>query len=291
MTEIELKLAVPPAARAAVRAAVATASAERLRLRAAYADTPDERLAGAHFALRLRQEGRRWVQTLKGRGDGLMARLEHEVAVKAGARIDPARHAGTPAGDALARLLADGAPLVERYRTDITRTLRRTRSGRATVELAFDEGWIVAGERRLPVCELEFELLAGPPADLATMAATWAQRFGLVWDVRTKSERGHRLALGLDTVPPVTATRVPRGAGFAVRVQAALAHALPNAVEPGAAAAREHAAALRRLRRVLSEQAQASADPDEVRTIAAALAQQPGSSVPALRALALALRR
>ncbi len=75
MTEIELKLAVPPAARAAVRAAVATASAQRVRLRAAYADTADQRLAAAGFALRLRQEGRRWVQTLKGRGDGLLARL------------------------------------------------------------------------------------------------------------------------------------------------------------------------------------------------------------------------
>lgn len=291
MTEIELKLAVPPAARAAVRAAVATARAERVRLRAAYADTPDQRLAAAHFALRLRQEGRRWVQTLKGRGDGLMARLEHEVPVKAGATIDPARHAGTPAGDALARLLADGTPLEERYRTDITRTLRRVRSGGARIELAFDEGVIGAGARQLPVCEIEFELLSGPPAALAALAARWAARFGLVWDVRTKSERGHRLALGLDTVPAVGAPRVPRGAGFAARVQAALAQALPNAVEPGAAAARGHAAAIRRLRRVLAEHAEASADPAEARALAAALAEAPASTVLALRTLALALRR
>ena len=283
MTEIELKLAVPPAARAAVRAAVATATAERVRLRAAYADTPDQRLAGAQFALRLRQEGRRWVQTLKGRGDGLMARLEHEVPVKAGARIDPARHAGTPAGDALARLLADGAPLQERYRTDITRTLRRTRSGGAQVELAFDEGVIRAGERQLPVCEIEFELLSGPPAALAELAARWAARFGLAWDVQTKSERGHRLALGADAPPPPPAPRLRPGADFGARVNAALARLLaaPEARRAPAAAA---------LARVLHDHAAISADAAAARALALRLHRQPLSSALWLHALALALR-
>lgn len=283
MIEIELKLAVPPAARAAVRAAVATATAQRVRLRAAYADTPDQRLAAAQFALRLRQEGRRWVQTLKGRGDGLMARLEHEVPVKAGARIDPARHAGTPAGDALARLLADGAPLEERYRTDITRTLRRTRSGGARVELAFDEGVITAGPRQLPVCEIEFELLSGPPAALAALAARWAARFGLVWDVQTKSERGHRLALGALAPPPAPAPRLRPGAGFGARVSGALARLLtaPEARRAPAAAA---------LARVLRDHADASADPAASRALALRLGEQPLSSVLWLHALSLVLR-
>lgn len=239
--EIELKFQVPAAARAAVQSAVATASAQTLPLAAAYVDTADERLARAGLALRLRREGSRWVQTLKGRGDGLMTRLEHEVLLPRGRPVlDPQRHAGTAVGTRLLALLADGAPLHERYRTQMRRTLRRVRSGGASIELAFDRGSIVAGTRRLPVCELEFELVAGPPQGLLALAARWVQRHGLWLDVRTKSERGHRLALGLDTVP---AARV-RGA--------ALAQLLPNAAELAAGSGTaEHLrllrAALRRL--------------------------------------------
>jgi inorganic triphosphatase YgiF len=70
------------------------------------------------------------------------------------------------------------------------------RVGAARIELAHDRGHIAAAGRRLAVEELEFELQAGPPAALALVAARWVQRFGLWWDVRTKSERGHRLAAG-----------------------------------------------------------------------------------------------
>lgn len=264
MTEIELKLAVPAAARDAVLAEVATADSTRLPLRAVYADTDDQRLAAAGFALRLRQEGQRCVQALKGRGDGLLGRLEHEVEVPPGAVLDSARHIGTPAGEALAKLLA-GAPLDERYRTEILRTLRRVRHGGSTVELAFDEGAIVAGSRRLAVCELEFELIDGTPADLVALARDWLQRHGLAWDLRTKSERGHRLALGLDHARPLPAAALPP-AGFAPRVQALLAHALACAAEgafsPGdAAAAAALAAANAALQDELRAQAAAWAPP------------------------------
>jgi inorganic triphosphatase YgiF len=229
--EIELKFQLPAVQRAALLRALATASATRVHLQAVYADTADERLAAAGFALRLRKEGRRWVQTLKGRGDGLMQRLEHEVALPAQRgtpRLDPARHAGTPAGDALARLLADGAALAPRYRTDIWRTLRRVRRGGAWVEIAFDEGFIIAGDQRLAVCEVEFELLSGPPDALLALAQTWVGRHRLWLDVRTKSERGHRLALGLTQVPAV---KTAAGRGARARVQTALAQLLPNAAE------------------------------------------------------------
>lgn len=240
MREIELKFQIPAAARDRVQRAVATKTARVLPLAAAYADTADERLARAGFALRLRREGTRWVQTLKGRGDGLMDRLEHEIELPdtdAAPVLDPARHAGTPAGDALARLLADGAPLVERYRTEIVRVARRVRSGAAFVEIALDEGRIVAGERSAAVCEIEFELLSGPPSGLLALAAQWVARHGLWLDVRTKAERGTRLARGLERVPALHAEPMrlpPRPTttqAFGAMLQSALQQVLPNAAE------------------------------------------------------------
>jgi len=207
MTETELKFQIPPAMRPLVHRAVATGRARVTPLQAVYVDTADRRLAAAGLALRLRREGPRWVQTLKGRGDGLMVRMEHEVPLPARGSLPPvldaARHAGTAVGDRLLGLLADGTPLLAVYTTQIRRTHRVLRVGAARVELAHDRGLIAAAGRTLPVEELEFELKAGPPAALAQVAAQWVQRFGLWWDVRTKSERGHRLAAGQAGRPAV----------------------------------------------------------------------------------------
>lgn len=263
--ETELKFQVPAAASAAVQRAVATASAVRTPLRAVYFDTEDRRLAAAGFALRLRREGEGWVQTLKGRGDGLARRLEDEVPLGRGRgepRLDIARHAGTPAGTALATLLADGAALHALYRTAIERAHRRVRHAGAVIEIAHDRGRIEAGAEKVPVDEIEFELVKGPPQALPALAARWAERHGLWWDVRTKSERGFRLATGALQVPAVRAQAavLPAGEGvFEVwqsTLAATLAQALPNAAEIAAGTdTPEHLhqlrVALRRLRTAL----------------------------------------
>lgn len=287
MFETELKFQVP-AGVAALRKAVATSTAVQTRLQALYVETPGHDLAAAGLALRLRKEGRVWVQTLKGRGDGLMQRLEHEVRLPQQAgppALDPARHDDSPAGAllraALARAREAGRSdeLRVLYRTDIRRTLRRLRHAGALVELALDEGWIMAegvpaapGESvpqyKLPVCELELELISGPAPALAELAARWVARHGLWWDVRTKSERGFRLALQRHRVPAVRAGKRQLPAGqalapaLAAMLQASLAHALPNMAElagapPATPAAPEHLhqlrVAMRRLRSALQQ--------------------------------------
>ncbi|CAD5373789.1 Adenylate cyclase [Rubrivivax sp. A210] len=263
--ETELKFQVPARRSAALHQAVATATARTTRLQAVYCDTPDRRLAAAGLALRLRKEGRVWMQTLKGRGDGLAVRLEHEVRVGVRAAqppLDPQRHAGTPVGEALLAVLAEAPPLEAVYRTDIRRLHRLVRSGGALIEIAHDRGEIIAGERRLAVDEIEFELVSGDSATLPALAARWAARFGLWWDVRTKSEQGHRLAAGVAQVPPVKAVPpllqagITRDEAWRSMLQAALAQALPNAAEiAGGTGAPEHLhqlrVALRRLRSVL----------------------------------------
>ena len=208
MTEIELKFQVPKERRAALAKAVNTASARRVRLQAQYFDTAERRLAQALLALRVRKEGRRWVQTLKGAGDGLWQRLEHEVALTVppgqAPLADPALHDGTPAGEALRKALRD-APLVPTYATEVTRQLRLVRAPGCVVELALDQGALSASGQRWPVHELEFELKGGSATAMTRLAARWVTRFELSLDTRTKSERGDRLARGERGGAPVKA--------------------------------------------------------------------------------------
>ena len=63
----------------------------------------------------------------------------------------------------------------------------------------------MAGDRRWPLCELEFELKGGDAEALAALAARWVARFGLTLDIRTKAERGDRLARGVRLGAPVKA--------------------------------------------------------------------------------------
>lgn len=200
--EIELRLEVPPQRAAAVRQEVAGRAGLTERLQAVYFDTADRALAAAGLALRLRREGRRWVQTLKGTGDDRLTRLEHEVprgATAAMPALEPSLHAGTPAGDRLDGVLRDGShgDLVQTFRTDVRRTHRQVRVRGGLLELAFDEGRIVAGDAELPVCELEIELLRGTPELVLAAARRWIARHGLWIDVRSKAERGDALARGI----------------------------------------------------------------------------------------------
>ena len=214
MHEIEIKFQVPAAQRAAVDAAVAgRVRCARMRLQAAYHDTAERTLATAGLALRMRREGRLWVQTLKGATDDSMTRLEHNVARGAGAAMPPVDaklHAGTPVGETLLALLArQGAPALSvLYRTDILRRSRRLRTARGRIELAFDVGGIHAGDRRAGVLELEIELLAGSKLAVLDTARGWLPRFGLWLDVRSKAERGDLLARGVPMAPPRQAAAV-----------------------------------------------------------------------------------
>ncbi len=206
MKEVELKFQVPPAARKAVESAVAgPQAARRIRLRAAYFDTPTGALAAAGLALRLRKEGRAWVQTLKGTlPDGTsMTRAEHNVPrAETGATvpaIDPQLHADTPVGTVLLKVLrAANTELQQVMATDIWRRARTVRVAGGVVELAFDVGVITAGDavspRQLPVCELEIELKRGSPQAVVATAQRWVARHGLWLDTRSKAELGHLLA-------------------------------------------------------------------------------------------------
>jgi triphosphatase len=251
-TEIEYKFDIPRASLSAIEAALSGPDCRRTRLQARYFDTAQSDLARRGVALRLRKEGPRWVQTAKALGDGPVQRLEHNVdlgpARKSQAlQAQPERHANTPVGAVLDEVLQQAsAPLVEVYGTDIWRCTREVQQGSSRIEIALDQGRMVApsadGDAPLSavVCELEFELLDGDVRDLASLAGAWVAQHGLTLSTVTKSERGLRLAHGQST-PPAThasAPRWPRRADVPdgatvqrVLIASCLEHILPNASE------------------------------------------------------------
>jgi triphosphatase len=220
MQEIELKFQIPAASRAAVAAAMAGANpSPRQRLQAVYFDTADRALAHAGMALRIRHEGRRLVQTLKGLGDDGITRAEHNVELIGGddSQVEPALHAPVPVGLRLVELLKTSGPLVQTFRTDIRRRTRELRNRFGVVELAHDEGVIVAGERRLRVHELEIELVRGSPLAVMAVARTWVKRHRLWLDVRSKAQRGDMLARDEAQAPPRKAKAVKLDRGVSLR--------------------------------------------------------------------------
>jgi triphosphatase len=212
-TEVELKFLVPVGARAAVAAEMArgTATLQRMALAARYLDTEDRRLARQGIAWRLRREGRRWIQTLKAPGSNALERFEHEV-VRPDASHDASEHAGTPVGDQLIALLrrasADGVEPGVRFQTEIQRTTRKVRTRGAVVEIAFDQGRMLSAGAAQRVREIEFELVSGSASALLALAERWRKRFGLIYDPRSKAERGDQLAEG-SPFPPLRKASQP----------------------------------------------------------------------------------
>ncbi|AVA37108.1 MULTISPECIES: CYTH domain-containing protein [Cupriavidus] len=200
--EIELKLAVPDAALAAVAAWLDANGQPRgeLTLLNVYLDTPNRDLAQARAALRLRRKGEQWLQTLKTAGHsaaGLAARHEWETPV-AGEAIDlscfpdDARAVLTPLADRLAPV----------FRTDFARRTWIVEQDGERIEAALDTGAISAPgtSRTERIQELELEWLPRDGADerhveaaLRAFALRLAHVAPLTPSDLSKAARGYRL--------------------------------------------------------------------------------------------------
>jgi len=256
--EIELKFRLEPGRAEAVFAALAGSEGQVRTLASTYYDTPAGALAKAGMALRVRADGRRFVQTLKTAeaADGAMGRGEWESEVS-GPKPDLGKLKGTPAEKALARS-RKLQPLfsVEVERREAVRTLKH-----ASIEAALDRGQVVAGERAEPLLELELELKSGGADDLLAFAAEARKAHGMALSFTTKAERG--MALRQRTAPRAVKFRPPQvaegmsaGAGFRVIARASLEQVVCNAerlVEtPGPEVIHQMRVGVRRLRSVIS---------------------------------------
>ncbi len=141
-------------------------------LRSIYLDTPEHALNKAGIALRLRRDGRRWIQGVKTRATlhgGLSQVGELENPAPGGRLCLDAISDSSIREEIVDRV--NGAPLQPVCETVITRrTSELMLSDGTRAELALDIGEVRAGERSAELSELEIELLAGNASGLFDIA-------------------------------------------------------------------------------------------------------------------------
>jgi triphosphatase len=159
------------------------------QLHAVYFDTGSHALRDGGFSLRVRRKGDTYIQTLKHRaGGGLFERDEWEVQVP-GPDLDLSALADTPAHAAIA-----DATLSPAFTVEVERRTHVWVKGPTRIEVVFDTGLILAGDRQDNICEMELELLAGAPQALFDLACELRAKADLTLAFESKAERGYRLA-------------------------------------------------------------------------------------------------
>ena len=262
-TEQELKfIAGPKVFRAALALPLLGEGADAptwARLTSTYFDTDDGDLMRRGLALRLRRKNGGYVLGLKGAApaDGLFRRDEIETPSPS-PEPDPALFGAAIAYEIKA--IAGEKPLKPKFGSDIRRATRMVTFDGAAVEVAFDRGFLFAGERREPMREIELELKSGEPAALFRLGLSLVDALPLRLGVSSKAERAAALLSAAPPEPtraksPAIAPDMPIDEAIAVILRNCLSHFLGNlpALEAGDAVEAVHQmrVAMRRLRSAL----------------------------------------
>ena len=203
--EIELKLLIDPAQADALRnhallKKYADGAPVRQQMMTTYFDTPDLVFSRHRAALRVRQAGGGWVQTLKDGNQvqgGLHSRNEWE------AEVDE----GTPDLAALRELVGTASPWFDRLADEtlqekiapvFSNRIDRTAwmlhfPGGQRAELVLDQGELQHGALHEPISEIELELKSGDAAPLFDFALELQQDIPLRLGNASKSARGYAM--------------------------------------------------------------------------------------------------
>ena len=173
---------------------------ETVRMKAAYFDTPDLTLIKHNIAFRIRSEGERTLATLKWRDDddgigGLYIRSEINIPISDKTCFfapDPSIFKESLEGRDLLDII-DGKPLENIIDMIFTRKRIRIDYGESILELALDEGVVVAGADSTQFRELEIEIYSGRKEDLLDTGNLIAKKYGLEPELKTKFARGIEL--------------------------------------------------------------------------------------------------
>ena len=173
-------------------------------MEAKYFDTPNRALNERRIAYRVRREDSQYIATIKSGGcseGGLHQRREWNVEVK-DSQSDITVFKELECWPELEKI-AD-QPFIPQFVTAFERrTLEICTSEGAVIEVAADKGEIIAGEKRVPILELELELKQGKPQSLLKLGSRLAEQYPLLLEERSKFHRAMELA-GL--IPPQALT-------------------------------------------------------------------------------------
>jgi inorganic triphosphatase YgiF len=169
-----------------------------------YFDTPEHILRCNAVSLRVRQAGKKYVQTIKTARDGIaLGRGEWESKIE-GDEPDFQAARGTALEPLLSKSIRrDLGPV---FKTQVHRTLISLRPGNSQVELALDQGHIQVGRNATPLAEVELELRKGSATDLFRTARKVAELVPARLAIKTKSEHGYTLVKN----QPVDAVRASK---------------------------------------------------------------------------------
>src|SRR3984893_14052073 len=233
--ELEIKFKTDAAGlKLALRSELLTtyaADAPRRTLRSVYFDTPAGDLRKQRMVLRVRKVrgthfmGLKWARPL---AEGPFSRSEMEVRVPS---LDPnITLFGEEIAAELSRVI-EGRSLEQKFETQIKRRLRCLNLERSLIEVAFDEGFVVVGDRRQPLTEVELELKAGEEAALYELAVRLADALPMRLERMSKAERGFMLAADDRPLPVrAAALQFPTDATLDDAVEMVIASALAQFV-------------------------------------------------------------
>ncbi|HWI28303.1 MAG TPA: CHAD domain-containing protein [Stellaceae bacterium] len=259
--EVELKFALPAKdlPRLLRHELLAGARPRRQLIASTYFDTPDLALRDRALSLRIRKNGRHYVQTLKANTPAVPVPVERQEWQSPLTRAKP--DLSLPE---LQERLGDIDPR-QLQPVFVSRIRRSTRvlhpDPATTVELSCDRGEIeTPAGARLPVCELELELKRGESDALFELARALNRKLPLQLETLSKAARGYALLSGDDAEAArrqmrlLVAPETPTQEAFAAIAENGLRHMLANdraARQGDVEGVHQMRVALRRLRATL----------------------------------------
>ncbi len=210
-TEIELKFFVFPEFVDTIIdkiSGIKVIEQSRLNLGNIYFDTPDMHLRKHDAGLRIRRCNDKRVQTLKTSGRvvaGLHQRPEYNANCDADTPdVYLYPKDVWPTDISLDELQAQLYPL---FATNFVRQqwLLAMPDG-SEIELAFDQGEVIAGDKTTPICEVELELKSGQTDSLFALSRELCSSGGMRLGNQSKAAKGYRLAMDtpIDSIKPLT---------------------------------------------------------------------------------------
>ena len=197
-TEIEIKFQTdrPGLERVlAARALQGAAFAPERELLSIYFDTHDRDLQKAGLTLRLRRKGRA-IPVL-----GVKWSTEAAVDLFVRGEVETRSPNGEPNIELFEPAIRDrligvigGKALEPVFKTHVKRRTATVSHGRSEVELALDDGVVLANDQSRPLTEVELELKRGTTTDLLGLARGLSQDCALSLAFEPKAGRGYRLA-------------------------------------------------------------------------------------------------